>query len=316
MTADTGPTLVVGDTTLDLYPPSDASFEPGSDLEWHVGGTATNAARWLAALGGDAALLTNVGDDAVGRAAERHLTAGPVDTEHVARVDAPSPLTLYVPTADGARWDAWVAESCYGFTEPDDPASFVAPYERLHVEGVTLPTEVNRTGVRRLVEAAAENGASVSLDLNGRENQWETADAYRAALREVLPHCGLVFAGTEDLGVAGVDPAPAGLLELLPDDASTTAFVTDGAAETTAIRVVNGRVRERATAAPPSVSVAVAAGAGDAFAGAVLAALADGTTDLGELAAVGNAAGAAAVATVAPFDPEAPAAMAELLRES
>ena len=68
-----------------------------------------------------------------------------------------------------------------------------------------------------------------------------------------------------------------------------SAFVTDGAAETTAMRVVNGRVRERATAAPPSVSVAVAAGAGDAFAGAVLAALADGTTDLGELAAVGNA---------------------------
>lgn len=316
MTAETGATLVVGDTTVDLYPPSDASFEPGGGLEWHVGGTATNAARWLAALGGDAALLTNVGDDAVGRAAERHLNAGPVDTEHVARVDAPSPLTLYVPTADGARWDAWVAGSCYGFTPPDDPASLVAPRERLHVEGVTLPTEVNRTGVRRLVEAAAENGVSVSLDLNGRENQWETAGAYRAALREVLSDCDLVFAGTEDLSVAGVDPSPTGLLELLPADASMTAFVTDGAAETTAMRVADGRIRERETAAPPSVSVAVAAGAGDAFAGAVLAALADGTTDLGELTAVGNAAGAAAVATVAPFDPKGPAAVAELLRES
>lgn len=316
MTGGGRKTLVVGDATVDLYPADGGAFAVGSRLEWHVGGTATNAARWMAALGGDAGLLTNVGDDTVGRAAARRLTAGPVDAEHVTRVDATSPLTLYVPTPDGVRWEAWVAGSCYGFTPPDDPASFVAPYDRVHVEGVTLPAAVNRTGVRRLVEAAVESDVRVSFDLNGRPNQWAGTEAYRSALREVLPHCDLVFAGTEDLAVAGVDPTPAGLLELLPPDATATAFVTDGAAETTAMTVVDGEATERATASPPTVTVATVAGAGDAFAGAVLAARDHGTADVGALAAIGNAAGAAAVTTVGPFDPDAPATTARLLRRS
>lgn len=294
--------LAVGDATIDLYPADGSSITPGSRFAWHVGGTATNAARWAASLGCEAGLVTNLGSDVMGELAARHLADGPVDTTHVTRVDAPSPLTLYVPTEDGDRWNAWVAGSCYGFTPPADPASLVAPYERVHLEGVTLPPAVNQTAVRRLAEAAAERGGRVSVDLNGRANQWDTPDAYRQALRDVLGRCDLIFAGTDDLAVADVDRTPAGVLELLPSDHSATVFVTDGPEETTALTVADGAIAERVTATPPSTTVATTAGAGDAFAGAVLAALDDGVSDLEELAAIGNAAGAAAVATIGPFD--------------
>jgi len=293
--------LVIGDTTIDLYPAAGDAVAPGSRLEWHVGGTAANVARWAASLGSDTSLLTNIGTDAVGEMAAEHLAEGPVDTTHVTRVDGTSPLTLQVPTEDGERWNAWIAGSCYGFTPPGDAAGLVAPYEWIHLEGVTLPADVNQSAVRRLAAAAADGDTRVSFDLNGRRNQWTTPDAYRRALREVLRHCDLIFAGADDLAVAGVERTPAGLLELLPRDHSATAFLTDGPAATTALTVDDGAVTERATATPPTTTVATTAGAGDGFAGAVLAARHGGVSDLGELATIGNAAGAAAVSTVGPF---------------
>ncbi|MDZ5813199.1 PfkB family carbohydrate kinase [Halorubrum sp. AD140] len=294
--------LVVGDTTIDLYPVDGTSVTPGSRFEWHIGGTATNVARWAASLGSETSLVTNIGTDVMGGLAAQHLTDGPVDTTHVTRVDAPSPLTLYVPKEDGDRWNAWVTGSCYGFTLPADPATLVAPYEWVHLEGVTLPTEVNQTAVRRLAEAAAKSGAYVSFDLNGRTNQWATPDAYRQALKDILRHCDLIFAGTDDLAVAGINRTPAGILELLPPNHSAMVFITDGPAETTALTVDDGEITEQVTATPPSATVATTAGAGDAFAGAVLAARDDGISDLEELATIGNTAGVAAVATIGPFD--------------
>ncbi|ELZ46569.1 PfkB domain-containing protein [Halorubrum coriense DSM 10284] len=293
---------VVGDTTVDLYPTDDGSIAPGSGFEWHVGGTATNAARWAAALGCEVDLVTNVGSDVLGAAAARHLARGAVDTGRVARVDAPSPLTLYTGGAGEEAWNAWVAGSCYGFTPPEDPAAFVEPYDWILLEGVTLPSAVNRTAVRRLAAAATECGTRVAFDLNGRPNQWSGPDEYRDALREVLPRCELLFAGTDDLAVAGVEPTPAGLLELLPADHSATAFVTDGGEATRALRIDDGAIAERVSVAPPSASVATTAGAGDAFAGAVLAARHGGVSGLRRLATIGNAAGAAAVETVGAFD--------------
>ncbi|ELZ57432.1 MULTISPECIES: carbohydrate kinase family protein [Halorubrum] len=305
--------LAVGDATVDLYPADGSPIAPGSRFEWHVGGTATNVARCAASLGSETGLVTNLGTDVMGELAARHLADGPVDTTRVTRVDAPSPLTLYVPTEDGDRWNAWVTGSCYGFTPPADPASLVAPYEWVHLEGVTLPTAVNQRPVRRLAEAAAESGTRVSFDLNGRPNQWDDPETYRRALRDVLRRCDLIFAGTDDLAVAGLDRAPAGLLELLPSDHSATAFVTDGSEATTALTIEDGGITERVTATPPSTTVATAAGAGDAFAGAVLAASDHGVSDLEELATVGNAAGAAAVATTGPFDADGLGPSSDLL---
>lgn len=294
--------VVVGDTTIDLYPTDGESIAPGSELEWYIGGTATNVARWAARLDCDVTLVTNVGNDVMGEMATEHLANGPVDTTHVTQVDATSPLTLYTGGAGDDDWNAWVAGSCYGFTLPDDPAGLVASHEWIHLEGVTLPAAVNQTAVRRLAETAAERGTRVSFDLNGRRNQWSSPGAYRDALRDVLPYCDLIFAGTDDLAVAGVDPTAAGLVELCPTDHAATAFVTAGEAETTAIGVEDGTISNRVAVAPPAATVATAAGAGDAFAGAVLAARHGGVTDLRELAAIGNAAGAAAVAAVGPSE--------------
>ncbi|ESS02365.1 MAG: sugar kinase, ribokinase family, partial [uncultured archaeon A07HR67] len=262
MADDARRTLVVGDTTIDLYP--DASVSPGGRLRWDIGGTAANVARWMAMLDGDVAVLTAVGDDFFGRSAARHLERSRVSTEHLSTVDAKSPITLLVP--DSERWNAWIDGSCYGFDLPAEPATLLAPYERVHLEGVTLPAAVNRDDVLALAEAADDGGTRLSFDLNGRAAQWATAGAYRRALCDVLTHCDVVFAGDADLALAEAEPTVEGILELVPSTFSATVFVTGGAAETTAASVRDGRVVERVAVAPPAVEVATTAGAGDAFA--------------------------------------------------
>lgn len=313
---DTAGVLVVGDTTIDLYPVDEGPITDGSAFEWRVGGTAANVARWLAALGDDATLVTNVGTDTAGEMAARHLDASPAQTHRVARVDGTSPLTLYVPTAHGDHWDAWVRGSCYGFTPPDDPESLVASHDWVQLEGVTLPETVNRSAVLDLAEAAHERGTAVAFDLNGRRNQWESAAAYRRALRDVLPYCSMVFSGTDDLAVGDIDPTPSGLVDCLPADHSGTAFLTDGASPTVGLRVRDGAIAERVAVSPPSVSVATPAGAGDAFAAGVLAARRRGVSELRRLVTVGNAAGAAAVTTAEPFAPDIAAPVAAALDDA
>ena len=293
--------LVVGDTTVDLYPVESNPVTTGSCFEWHVGGTATNVARWLAKLDADVALVTNVGTDTAGEMTVRHLDASSVQTDHITRVDGPSPLTLYVPTANDAHWDAWIRGTCYGFTPPEDPGSLVAAYDWLHLEGVTLPEAVNGPAVRELAKTADTNGTGVAFDLNGRSKQWERPTAYRDALKDILPYCAVVFAGTADLAVGDIEPTPAGLCAVLPTDYSGTAFLTDGASATVGMRLEDGTIIKRVSKTPPDVSVTSAAGAGDAFAASVLAELQRGVADLDKLVAAGNAAGAAAVTILEPF---------------
>ena len=304
--------LVVGDTTIDLYPTDNGSIAPGSNLEWHIGGTATNVARWAAVLDCEVDLMTNHGTDVMGELAAEHLANGPVGTSHVTQVDTTSPLTLYTGAQGDEEWNAWVTGSCYGFTPPDNPAALLADHNWVHLEGVTLPAEVNQTAVLRLAETAAANATHVSFDLNGRENQWDTPDDYRETLEDVLPYCDLIFAGKDDLEVAAVNPTPAGLRTLLPADHSARAFITAGDRETIALQMEDGEIVEQVNVTPPEVTVATPAGAGDAFAGAVLAARCDGITDLHELATIGNTAGAAAVVTVGPYGSDSVATMDQL----
>ena len=86
--------VVVGDTTIDLYPVDGTSITLGSQFEWHIGGTATNVARWAASLGSETSLVTNIGTDAMRELAAQHLTeisarlSGPESDDYTVQVRA------------------------------------------------------------------------------------------------------------------------------------------------------------------------------------------------------------------------------------
>lgn len=296
MTVSNTTLLVAADTTVDLYPLDGMNFEPGSDIRWVVGGTGANVAIGVGLYHENTALMTNVGADVFGTQAAKYLEQSPVATQYLTEVDAPSPLTLYVPKkAGGPRWDAWIDESCFGFTLPQDISAAFKGTDWLYLSGTTLPKVVNWMEINQLLNLAAKHGVKIAFDLNGRANQWPDTDTYRARIETVLPHCDVVFASEEDLSLAGVTPKPDDVLPLLSTDGSFKFFVTRGAESTTCMSIVDGHIHQKTSANPPTVDVYDSAGAGDAFAAGVLAALFTGEPDIEELLAVGNAAGAAAV---------------------
>lgn len=67
------------------------------------GGPAANAAVAIAALGGEASLISSLGGDAIGDEVVAELTSYGVNCTDVRRVDAPSPLSAVVIAPDGER---------------------------------------------------------------------------------------------------------------------------------------------------------------------------------------------------------------------
>ncbi len=307
--------LVASDTTADFYPQevaprdADAAADPATDAvgrayRWVVAGTGTNVARGLAILDDPPHLATDVGSDSLGRAVRAELAAHDLDGRLVRAVDRPTPIALYVPAAAGGPdWEIRRAESSYGFAlDPDDAAAVFPDLSLLYLSGTTLPPAVSLDAIRTALTHASRHDVTVAFDLNGRRNLWAAPSDYAARVREVLAETDVVFAGDDDLALAGQPATLDGLRDLLPAEADCTAFLTHGEAGATAARIADGAVVERATHDGFAVeSVADPAGAGDALVSAVLAARRRGVADLSALLRAGTAAGAAAVTSVGPL---------------
>ncbi len=294
--------LVASDTTADFYPQEATDGSVGHAYRWVVGGTGTNVARGLAALGDPPYLATDVGNDSLGRAVREELAAHSVPRRLVREVDRPTPLALYVPAdAGGPDWEIRLADSSYGFELTADAVGLFPDLSTVYLSGTTLPPSVALESVRTAVERAREHDVTVAFDLNGRGNLWDDPAEYTALVREVLADTDILFAGDDDLSLAGRASDLDGLRALLPTDADCLAYLTRGEEGATAARVEDGTVVDRATHRGFDVSTTDPAGAGDAFVAAVLGARGRGVESLPALLRAGNAAGAAAVTSVGPL---------------
>ena len=307
--------LVAGDTTVDLHPST--ALAPGSELQWFPGGTGANVARGLALLDRPPALATRIGSDPFGRAIERRLSALGIDLADHVHDDRPSPVTIPDPDADrsGDSWTAWVRDTSYGVVLPD-PAAALAGVDVVHCSGTVLPSTVDGVAVSEAIDAAQARGVTVSVDLNGRHNQWSSSAAYADALATPLTAADLVFAGDHDLTVAGREPTFDGLRGLYPEPPSALAILTRGEDGASAARFVDGEIVASASHPGFDVSVVDASGAGDALAAAIVGLIGNGIEELDRLLAVGTAAGAATVASPGAFRPADRDHMAGLLADA
>ena len=230
------------------------------------GGDAANVAVMAAKSGARARLLTRVGDDSAGRMLLEFWGSAGVDLSAV-EVDPDAATGLYVNERDqlGAhRFSYHRTGSAASLLAPRHAAqSFLGGLDVLHVTGITLSISASAAQAAELAaERAREAGAAVSFSVNYREPL--TPDHERLT----------AFARAADLVFLSVEDARALFsAERVEDVAATLArpateiVMTHGARPAT---LLSGR--ELHTLAPPRVEAIDAAGAGDALAGAYLAA--------------------------------------------
>jgi fructokinase len=256
--------VVSGEALMDVFALDDTAT--GMALEARIGGSPLNVAIGLARLGRPVAFLGAVSDGFLGERLMRALREEGVDTQTVARVDAPTTLGLVGVDAQGIP-----SYSFYGQGGADRqlglshlrtvPASAAA----LHVGSFALIVEPVASTLRALVEGAHER-ILVSYDPNVRLKVDPDVAKWRETLDWMLQRAHLVKISEEDLA-------------LLCPGLSATEFCARALSCGVRLVVVTGgasgaiAATRSARAAVPGVAVSVVdtVGAGDAFQAALLA---------------------------------------------
>lgn len=263
------------------------------------GGDTSNAIIAAARQGARTAYVTRLGADDFGDRIMALWDGEQVDTSAVIR-DPQAPTGVYFVThgANGHAFSYLRAGSAASRMTPDDlPQALIRGAKFLHVSGISQAISAGACDtVFAAIALARASGVRVAYDSNLRLKLWPLARA-RAIIKETVANCDLFLPSLEDAelftGLTGRDAimdwclaagAPVVVLKLGKDGA------------------IVGTPQDR-TAVPGRVVDAVdATGAGDCFAGALLARLAAGDAMLDAV----RYANAAAALTTTGFGAVAP----------
>lgn len=254
--------VVAGEALVDLV------VSRSGQVDARPGGAAYNAARALARLGAEAALLERLSGDTLGKRLHDQLTE-----ENVALcVPEPSakPCTLAVATLDatGAASYSFYLDGTAGPDVDYESAKEALPAEvaAVHVGALGLVMEPFGAAIERLVLTDVPAGALVMLDPNCRPAAVTDPGAYRARISAIARRADIVKASAEDLAYLYPGVSAEAAATVLRDDGAPLVLVTDGPRPARAF--LGGTVLAEDV---PPVTVVDTIGAGDAFGGGFLA---------------------------------------------
>lgn len=287
--------LAVGEVLLDVSAPEFAAgLSAHAPVRVAAGGSPVLAARAAAELGASAAVAGRIGDDDAGSAIRAALVRAGI--EPLLAVDGERATGTFVEAGSGAaRGVVTDRGASAALGAADLPAALtagavlVSGFALLHDDTAPAAVAAIARAEARWIAVGAGSAA-----LAGRRG----AEAFHALARGANV---LLANAAEAAALTGLDPEAAALALA---ERYGLACVTDGPAGAVAA-VAGGRI---ARAAPPEPVARVRAGAGDAFAGALLASLARGAA-LDETLQIACAAGARAAGGRAPRSPGPPDAL-------
>jgi 5-dehydro-2-deoxygluconokinase len=260
--------LTFGRVGVDIYP-----LEIGVRLEdvthfgKFLGGSATNVAVAAARHGRRSAVITKTGDDPFGRYVHRALVELGVDDRFVGTsATLPTPVTFceILPPDDFPLY-------FYRYPKaPDldigqgeiDPAA-VAGAGIFWTTVTGLSAEPSRTAHHAAFAARGRRPHTV-LDLDYRPMFWESREAARREIAEVLPHVTVAVGNLDECETAVGTRDPDAAADALLAAGVEVAIVKQGPAG-----VLGATPAERVVVPPHPVEVVNGLGAGDGFGGAV-----------------------------------------------
>jgi fructokinase len=284
---------VVGEALVDLVQHKDRR----ADFSAHAGGSPFNVAITLGRLGQQVSLVARSGRDAFGRMLEEKARDSGVSFDRWQIVDEPTSLAVAsLDPRGGATYDFYL-DSTAGLAWDDSLVDLVPMGGVLHLGSLASWRPPSGPVLQAVQRRAYESGTTlVSYDPNVRPALIANPDAARASIERCISAAHLVKASDEDVAYLypGVDPAE--VAKRWCGLGACLVVVTlggDGA-------VAFGRDGEVARRPGERITVADTVGAGDSFAGGLLAALVDVqlTTPAALAAADGDTVGAAVAQAV------------------
>lgn len=275
--------VALGEAMIRLSPPGRTPLRFASSLEVAVAGSEYNFLVTAVALGARGRFLTRLPANELGVVVRRHARANEI--ELLAAEEENSRAGLFFvesgapPRATSVIYDRRDTAVTHLTADEFPWATVLDGAAAAHVSGITCALGAGpRAAVRAFLGAARDAGVMTSFDVNYRSQLWSTDDA-RREMRAVLPLVDTLFLSSSDFAL---------LLEGGPvDDGAADRLVEEFGVTTIVIRdrcptppgELGVRVRVHGLSVSPAESIGVAVdevGAGDAAAGAFVAAIVEG----------------------------------------
>jgi 2-dehydro-3-deoxygluconokinase len=252
------------------------------------GGDTMNCAIAAARQGAKVAYLTRLGDDEFGRQLRELWRAEGIDDSGVG-IDSEGHTAVYFIShgASGHVFSYLRKGSAASRMRPEHlHRDLIRSAKYFHTSGISQAiSESARQTVEAAIDCAHAGGATVVYDCNLRRRLWPIEMA-RAVIRATIPRCKVFLLSVDEAGdLCGLSD-PQAILDWCHKAGAQYVALKLGAGG-----VIGSDARQRRTVAGHSVVCVDATGAGDCFAGALLARMAAGD-DFWEALPYANAAAA------------------------
>ncbi len=171
--------LVLGRAGMDFYAdPPGTRLEEALQFSAALGGSAANIAAAIAKLGGAAALVSAVSNDAVGRYILNQLRHYGIDAAHVATVSGELRTSLAVVETRNDNCQSVIyrnGAADFQISEAQVLAIAFENFDALIVTGTSLALEPSRRATFLCITLAAKAGLQVIFDVDYRPYSWASA---------------------------------------------------------------------------------------------------------------------------------------------
>lgn len=268
---------VLGRAGMDLYAdPAGTQIEVATRFVTHLGGSAANIAAALTRQGAHAALLTRLSDDAVGRFCLAQLDHYGIEGTHARLIKGEERTSLAVveTRVDNCQSVIYRNNAAdFALTEADIASVDLASYGALVITGTALAHEPSRAATMLALTRARAAGVTTVMDVDYRPYSWPSADEAQAVNLSAARLCDILVGNDVEFGLlaGSIENGLATARTMVAGGASIAVYkMGEKGAVTISAQgeFVTGIFRTNAL--KPT-------GAGDAFMGGFLSALAKGS---------------------------------------
>ncbi len=267
--------VVFGRAGMDMFAdPIGTKSEEAETFRADLGGSSANICAGLVKLGCEAALLTSISDDAVGRFAHNRLRHYGVDTQYLRVLGGEYRMSLavYESCLDDFQ-NVIYRNGAVDFQVTNDDVDQVdyGAFGALITAGTVFASEPSRSSTFRAFENARAAGMPVIFDIDYRPYSWPSPEVAADVLSRAGDASDLIVGNDEEFGfmAGGIEKG----LDKARELAATGKMVIYKMGQEGAITLANGE--EVRTGIYP-VTAVKPNGAGDSFMAGLLAGIADG----------------------------------------
>ncbi|MGJ8527264.1 5-dehydro-2-deoxygluconokinase [Maritalea sp.] len=268
--------LVFGRAGMDLYPdPPGTRTKEASQFFACLGGSSANIAVALTRHGSIADLVTSVSNDAVGHFVLDQLDKYNVGRDFVKLVDGEVRTSLAVVESRVEDHQSVIYRNNAADFEvqtPDFSDLDFTQYGALILTGTALAGEPSKSATMEAISRAKLAGLPIIFDVDYRPYSWPSDEVASATYREVAEQCTIVVGNDDEFGVMANDyDQGQAYAEQLSKSCSSIAVYKMG--QKGSVTFADGEAFRTGIYA---VKALKPTGAGDAFMGSFVAALAQG----------------------------------------